>query len=73
MMVGEGGAAAVLMTSRRGSGSVGAASELTSEISTVGAAQKWVTPSSRTRRQTSAGSSLRRQTWVAPMAVVAQG
>ncbi len=73
MIVGDGGAAAVLMINFRGSGPAWAAGWLTSAIKTVGAAQKWVTPAVRTRSQTAAGSSLRRQTWVAPIAVTAQG
>ena len=44
MIVGDGGAAAVEMISGRSSGSCGAVGWLTRAISTVGAAQKWVTP-----------------------------
>ena len=41
--------------------------------STVGAPSRWVTPSARIRRHTSVGSTLGRQTWVAPAAVTAHG
>ena len=41
-------------------------------VSTVGAALKWVIPSSRSSRQISAVSSVRRHTWVPPAAVTAQ-
>ena len=41
-------------------------------VSTVGAALKWVIPSVRSRRQISAVSMARRQTWVPPAAVTAQ-
>ena len=41
-------------------------------VSTVGAALKWVTPSSRSSCQIRSGSTLRRQTWVPPTAVTAQ-
>ncbi len=73
MMVGEGGAAATLTMSLRGSGPCRAEGWFASEMRTVGAAQKWVTFWARTRSQTAPGSSLRRQTWVAPIAVTAQG
>ncbi len=73
MICGEGGAAAVLTINLPGSGPSWAPGWLTSEISTVGAAQKWVTPAVRTSFQTAPGSSLRRQRWVAPIAVTAHG
>ena len=41
-------------------------------VSTVGAALKWVIPSSRSSRQISAVSMARRHTWVPPAAVTAQ-
>jgi hypothetical protein len=45
---------------------------LASEISTVGAALKWVIPRAPIAAQTRAGSTFRRQTWVPPAAVTAQ-
>jgi hypothetical protein len=64
--VGEGGAPAVVITKSRPNGA--APGSLTIEISTVGAALRWVTPSVAIRRQISAGSTARRHTLVPPIA-----
>ncbi len=69
MTVGLGGAPAVVTTSGRSSGA--AAGELASEINTVGAPFRCVTPSAWIRPQISSGSTPRSATWVPPSAVTA--
>ncbi len=70
MIVGLGGAPAVVAMSSRGNGPASGA--FTIEMSTVGAALRCDTPSSRMRRQISTGSTLRRQTCLPPIPVIAQ-
>ena len=73
MIAGDGGAAATETIRCCGSGSVGAAGWLASEIRTVGAPQRWVTPCLRIESHASPASNLRRQTCVPPIAVTAHG
>ena len=44
----------------------------TSMLSTIGAPHRWVTPACSISGKITAGSTLRRQTWVPPTAVTAQ-
>ena len=69
--VGDGGAPPVATWTVRGAGA--ASGWLTRPISTVGAALKWVTPSSRMWRQTAPGSRVRNIKCVPPTAVTAHG
>jgi hypothetical protein len=68
---GDGGAPPVAI--RTGVASCLAAGSCTSEVTTVGAAQQWVTDSDWISDQAAAGSGRARQTWVAPAAVTAHG
>jgi hypothetical protein len=70
-IAGDGGAPPVATRTVRSSGP--ACGAYASIDSTVGAPSRWVTRSSRSSRHTSAGSTRRRQTWVAPAAVTAHG
>jgi hypothetical protein len=69
--VGDGGAPPV--ATRTGAGAGAAAGSLASIVSTVGAALKCVTPSSRMWRQIRPVSIAWRQRWVPPAAVTAHG
>src|SRR3954447_23837090 len=71
--VGVGGAPPVETSQPWGSGPSFAWSALAIIVSTVGAALKWVMPSSRSSRQIVAGSTRGRQTWGEPAAVTAHG
>src|ERR1035438_10235073 len=72
MVAAAGGAPAVITTTPGSTSPRTSAGALASEISTVGAADRRRTCSSRISRNTSAGSTLRRQTWVAAAAVTVQ-
>ena len=69
--VGDGGAPPAATWTVRGAGA--ASGWLTRPISTVGAALKWVTPSSRMWRHTVPGSRVRNIKCVPPTAVTAHG
>src|SRR5262245_19394361 len=69
--LGDGGAPPVIARTCRSSGA--ASSSAASDVSTVGAAQKWVTDSSRSACQTLPGTTARRHTCTPPAAVTAQG
>ena len=71
IVAGAGGAPAVVTTTRCGNATV--SGWFTKPMSTVGAAQKCVTPSSCTPALMPTASTLRRQTCVAPAAVTAHG
>ena len=71
IVVGLGGAPAVVMVTGRVSGP--AASAVKMALTTVGAALRWVTPCSRTCCQIASPRTSRRHTCVPPMAVSAQG
>src|SRR5579863_3450567 len=67
-----GGAPAVITCTPAGTSPRTEAGALASEISTVGAAHSQLTFSSLIREKIVAGSTLRRQTWVAAAAVTVQ-
>src|SRR5262245_40329989 len=69
MVTAAGGAPAVITCTPRGAKPRSSAGALASAISTVGAAHSQVTCSAVARRNTAAGSTLRRHTCLAPTAV----
>ncbi len=71
-MAGAGGAPAVTTCTPAGTSPRTSAGAFASEISTVGAAHSQRIFSSRISLNTAAGSTLGRQTWVAPAAVTVQ-
>ena len=68
-----GGAAAVITSTVRPSGRRAASGALTSMLRTIGAPQKWLTPWSAMASKMAPGSTLRRHTWVPPIAAMVQG
>ena len=72
MVAAAGAAPAVTTRTPAGTSPRTPAEAFASAISTVGAAQSKFTLSSRISRNTSAGSTLRRQMWVAAAAVTVQ-
>ncbi len=71
IVVGDGGAPAVVMTIGVSSGAAVLSRRIA--VTTVGAPLRCVTPCSRMRFQITSPRTSRRQTWVPPIAVSAQG